>query len=113
MIMYRIEGSLQKTGVCVVSGLGGVGKSTIVALYAHQKMAASRNKGLIVWWLPSDDGTILRTAVERFASTLGIVTDVFHGGEADVRSSCRDLACRVYQKLEKLKKGALLVLDNA
>ena len=70
-VMDKIQRALQKSGVCLVSGPGSVGKSTIAALFAHKRRKTPKIKAL-VWWLPCDNGSILRSAVEMLARKRGI-----------------------------------------
>ena len=107
--MSRLEEHLHRDGVCVVRGFGGVGKSTLLALYGHQRQGQ-----LLVWWLPCEDANILVAALEHLATGVGIdVQAVKQSAGADAASYRRDLVRLVYSKLGERQQGALLVLDNA
>ena len=64
-LVQQLEQLLQEYSVCVLYGFGGVGKSTIAALYAYRIVQC-----MLVRWLPSEDGNILMQAVEQLAELL-------------------------------------------
>ena len=65
--MSRLEEHLNsKDAACVVRGFGGVGKSTLLAMYGHHRQGQ-----LLVWWLPCEDANVLLLAFEHLARGLG------------------------------------------
>ena len=61
----RLTEVLHDTGVCVIHGFGGVGKSTLAAQYAHAQKSRQ-----VVRWLPADSSSKLRTGYEQIADEL-------------------------------------------
>ena len=81
-VTFRLEEHLRKDGACVVRGFGGVGKSTLLALYGHQRQGQ-----LLVWWLPCENASILMTAFEHLATGVGVdVQAVWQAAGADADS---------------------------
>ena len=93
--MSRLEEILSKDGTCVVRGFGGVGKSTLLALYGHQRQGQ-----LLVWWLPCEDANVLMAAFQHLAAGAGVdVQAVRLAAAADPASYRRELVKLVYSKL--------------
>lgn len=87
-------------GVQVVHGVGGVGKTQLVAEYAHRHR---HNYGL-VWWLPAYDRTALALSFSKLTARLGL-RGVSEANAEDVRRELR----RALDKWEEW----LLVFDDA
>ena len=106
--MAQVEKLLTVYGACVVRGFGGVGKSTLLALYAHKQQGH-----LMVWWLPCENVNVLLGAFELLAAAVGIsVHNVRCAAGAEPAAYCRALVGLVCRKLSELQQGALVVMDN-
>ncbi|WP_250032378.1 FxSxx-COOH system tetratricopeptide repeat protein [Paractinoplanes maris] len=91
----------ESAGVAVqtVQGMGGIGKTQLVAHYAHTNRAKYR----IVWWIPAEDPTLIGARFAQLAVALHLA-----------RSS-DDLTTSVTRVLGHLNatSGWLLIFDNA
>lgn len=83
----------------VVSGLGGIGKSSIARLYAHQQ----RDKYDFVWWIPSDTREDIIAAYRRM---------VTEGRQVSEPSTEVEILTQVGLRLAHLGARLLLVYDN-
>ena len=93
--MARLEEHLHKDGACVVRGFGGVGKSTLLAQYGHQRQGQ-----LLVWWLPCEDANVLLSAFEHLATGVGVNVQAVHkAAGADPSSYRREMVRLVYSKM--------------
>ncbi|MGW7412261.1 AAA family ATPase [Streptomyces sp. NPDC054863] len=88
------------TACVVVSGLGGIGKSSIARLYAH------RNRGAyeFAWWIPSDTRENVIAAYRR------LVTEEHQ--EAAEPATEAEIIDQVGRRLAPLGTRLLLVYDN-
>lgn len=102
-VLASLRQSLTTPGaarVQVVHGAGGVGKTQLVAEYAHRHR---HNYGL-VWWLPAYDRTALALSFSKLTARLGL-RGVSEANAEDVRRELR----RALDKWEEW----LLVFDDA
>ncbi|SOB81007.1 NB-ARC domain-containing protein [Streptomyces sp. 1331.2] len=83
----------------VMSGLGGIGKSSIARLYAHR----SRGAYEFVWWIPSDTREDVLAAYRRL-----LAEDEQETGSADET----EIVARIGLRLAHLRSRVLLVYDN-
>jgi hypothetical protein len=83
----------------VVSGLGGIGKSSIARLYAHRH----RNQYEFVWWIPSDTREDVPAAYRRF------VTEERQEAEPTAED---EVLAQVGIRIARLGTRLLLVYDN-
>jgi tetratricopeptide (TPR) repeat protein len=84
--------------VAVLSGMGGVGKSSLAIEYAHRHLA---EVGL-AWHFPAEDATVLAGEFSRLAGPLGALDPVAPGDPVAV----------VHGVLAAFPAGWLLVFDN-
>jgi hypothetical protein len=90
---------IQKLGqaeVCVVYGHGGVGKSTFVAQYGHE-----RKDQQAVWWMPAETQAKLLSSYESLAQELGIAyQELAKQLKGDPSKYLPELGRKVYNALE-------------
>jgi tetratricopeptide (TPR) repeat protein len=94
----------QERGLVVLTGMGGIGKSTVAAELARRVHRARR-----VWWVSAADPSSLVAGITTVARNLG-------AGEADLRAMTTqtgDGPDRFWALLEQAGRGWLLVFDNA
>ena len=84
--------------VAVLSGMGGVGKSSLAVEYAHRHLA---EVGL-AWHFPAEDATVLAGEFSRLAGPLGALDPVAPGDPVAV----------VHGVLAAFPAGWLLIFDN-
>ena len=100
---------LADKGVCVLHGFGGVGKSTLAALYGHE-----RKDTQTVCWIDAEDNFKLQEEYEQLAQELQVAYQPLAKNLATAPSQYRqELASLVNQALEKISQSTLLILDNA
>ncbi|XWN34663.1 MAG: tetratricopeptide repeat protein [Roseivirga sp.] len=104
----RLEEQLATSGVCILSGHGGAGKSTLAAEYAHRQ----REQGKTVYWLSTETPSKLLEGVEQMARRVGIdyrsLAQEFKDSPA---TYFQELSALVYQRVQG--QPTLLILDNA
>ncbi|WP_234317993.1 NB-ARC domain-containing protein [Streptomyces rimosus] len=83
----------------VMSGLGGIGKSSIARLYIHRYRDAYQ----FVWWIPSDTREDILAAYRRMVAEEQQETDA---------ATEEDVLARVDRRLAHLGPRVLLVYDN-
>ena len=104
----ELAAHVDRDGMCSVEGIGGVGKSTLAALFANQYQ-----ERMLIWWIPSEDANLLLLGFEKIGRAVGVNLQHVPGrGGADPAMYRRNLARSVYAKLAKRQVGTLLVLDN-
>ena len=90
----------QAVGRAAVQGLGGVGKTSLAAEYAH----GYRSLYAGVWWCPAEARAGLLTSLAALAATLGVVS----ADEADVEKAAKS----ALRRLAEQRAMWLLVYDN-
>jgi tetratricopeptide (TPR) repeat protein len=104
VLLQQIEGALadpeQNVEAVALTGLGGVGKTSLAAEYVHRHL----NDYDVVWWIRADDEAALRADYGRLAEALRLP-------EAS-SSDPRDAFAAVHRWLEH-NPNWLLVVDNA
>jgi tetratricopeptide (TPR) repeat protein len=94
----------EQRGLVVLTGMGGVGKSTVAAELARLEQAERR-----VWWVSAADASSLVAGLVTVARLLGAT-------DADLRALANqagDGPDRLWALLDRASPGWLLVLDNA
>jgi predicted component of type VI protein secretion system len=86
--------------VVALHGMGGSGKTTLAAEYAHRHL----DEVGLAWQFPAEDPTVLQAEFGRLAALLGAA-----GGLADPR----DPVAAVHAVLADRPRGWLLIFDNA
>ncbi|OJW71117.1 MAG: hypothetical protein BGO68_04705 [Candidatus Amoebophilus sp. 36-38] len=105
----ELSQKLKKEGVCVVSGHGGVGKSTLVAQYGY-----SQKEDQLVWWMQAETQEKLVKSYQELAQELGIdYQKLAEGFKQAYEQYLLELSRRVYNALADRKRTVLLILDNA
>ena len=105
----QLSATLAHKGVCVLHGFGGVGKSTLAALYGHGRKATQT-----VRWIGAENSFKLQEGYEQLAQELQVAYQPLAKNLAAAPSQYRqELARMVYQALEKSSQPTLLILDNA
>jgi len=105
----ELSQKLEKSGICVVYGHGGVGKSTLVAQYGH-----SQKDKQLVWWMQAETGEKLVKSYQDLAQELGIdYQKLAQGFKQSYDNYLPELSKKVYNALEDRKQPILLILDNA
>ncbi|NEJ83633.1 AAA family ATPase, partial [Rhizobium leguminosarum] len=105
----ELSQKLNKDGVCVVYGHGGVGKSTLVAQYGHNQKGKQ-----LVWWMQAETPEKLAKSYQDLAQELGIdYQKLAQGFKQSYDNYLPELSKRVYNALEDRKQPILLILDNA
>jgi len=105
----ELSQKLNKEGVCVVYGHGGVGKSTLVAQYGHRQ----KDKQLVRWMQAETTEKLLKS-YQDLAHELGIdYQKLAQGFKESYHNYLPELSRRVYNALEDRKQSVLLILDNA
>ena len=95
-LLAELHETLTRSGVVMLHGLAGIGKTQLALRYAHQ------HDGSVVWWCPADTDDLVDAAMVKLARELGIdATDDLDGTRAAVR------------RLLAERPGWLLVFDNA
>ncbi len=101
---------LRESGICVVFGCGGVGKSTFAENYGHQ----CKREGQAVRLIPAETPDKLRDSFQLMAQELGINwRSLAREYTNDPNNYYEVLSSSVYNALEKLGQATLLILDNA
>ena len=120
----ELRQKLNKEGICVISGYGGVGKSTLVAEYGH-----ARKEERAVRWIPAETLDKLLQAYEDIVEEL-VNNDKYENSaqlelaqlklkqelarlKEEHASYPKMLARMVYNTLVEHKQPSLLILDNA
>mgnify|MGYP001048328494 FL=1 len=120
----ELRQKLNKEGICIVTGYGGVGKSTLVAEYGH-----ARKEERTVRWIPAETQDKLIQAYENIAGEL-VNNDKYENSaqlelaqlklkqelarlKEEPVSYPKMLASMVYNTLVEHKQLTLLILDNA
>jgi tetratricopeptide (TPR) repeat protein len=103
-LVLRRRRRRQPTGVLVLAGMGGVGKSTLALWLAGE----FRSRGRQVWWINAADTVSLR----------GGILEILRRLEAEslwqaVSDGAPTAADQFWEFLNGRRPGALLVLDNA
>ncbi|OJW72063.1 MAG: hypothetical protein BGO68_00800 [Candidatus Amoebophilus sp. 36-38] len=106
----ELDEKLKKYGVCVVYGHGGVGKSTLVAKYSHDRKEKDKQT---VCWTQAETRDELITSYEYAAKELGINDETLAQLKKKPSSYLEVLARKVYNTLEDRQQPVLLILDNA
>jgi len=83
-----------------VHGLGGIGKTSVAAEYAHRYASAYTG----AWWAAAESKTVLITSLLELGSVLGLPLTPGRSSEALVRD--------VLHRLAEAKKPWLLMYDN-
>jgi NB-ARC domain-containing protein/tetratricopeptide repeat protein len=101
--LTNIQAAFTANGVLVVQGMGGSGKTRLVAEYAH-RYAASYD---LVWWVPCSTLEQVRLSMSRLALRLDFAADRISSGGTAFDTT-----------LERLRRGEpyrrwLLILDDA
>ncbi|MFG2281575.1 tetratricopeptide repeat protein [Streptomyces asoensis] len=91
--------------VHVLSGMGGMGKTSIAAEVARQ----AAGKSVRVWWIPATDRATVRHGLLSLAEQTGVDPALIERARSG-RVSGADL---VWRHLATLRRPWLLVLDNA
>jgi transcriptional regulator with XRE-family HTH domain len=86
-------------GIVVLSGLGGVGKTTVAAEHAYRHLAGST----IAWQLSAEDRTTLLAGLEKLTAQLGVQDLV----------GAQDPVAAVHGVLARWPGRWLLIFDNA
>jgi hypothetical protein len=97
----RLKGQVKNTRLIVnaVHGMGGIGKTQLVAEYAH----LYAHEYDLVWWVPGENATEIRTSLVALADKMGIAT-----GNADQAIAAVHEALRTGEPYRRW----LLVFDN-
>ena len=105
----ELSQKLQKEGICVIYGHGGVGKSSLVAHYGHEQKSKQP-----VWWISAETWDKLIRSCENIAQELGInYQALVQEFKDDPSKYLPELARKVYNALEDRRQPALIILDNA
>ncbi|MHB9147282.1 MAG: NB-ARC domain-containing protein, partial [Candidatus Amoebophilus sp.] len=105
----ELSQKLNKDGVCVIYGHGGVGKSTLVAQYGHNQKGKQ-----LVWWMQAETPEKLLKSYQDLAQELGIDHQkLAQGFKEAYHNYLPELSRRVYNALADRKQSILLILDNA
>jgi hypothetical protein len=95
----------------VLYGVGGVGKSTIARTVAGR--AREKDPRRRVWWISAADDERLSGGLVSLARDLGATTAELELIHAHTAASLGDVVDRVWDLLERVPPGWLLVIDNA
>ena len=111
-LLQSLRRGLDRGGLIVLTGMGGVGKSTVAAELARQALKTKRwigGRRRAIWWVPATDSASMTSGLVSLARTLG-------GGVSDLRAISAlapDAPDRLWTLLERAPRGWLLILDNA
>ncbi|MEV4489091.1 tetratricopeptide repeat protein [Micromonospora coxensis] len=94
----------RSSGVRVVAGMGGCGKTTVALAAAQEARAA----GWRVWWVSAVDRATLVAGMSALAREAGASAEEVAGADSDLA-----LAGVVWRWLERVPERWLLVVDNA
>ena len=106
-ILARLRQGVSSTVTAVLphalQGMGGVGKTTVAIEYAHRY----RSEYELVWWIPADQPTLVRSSLAALAEPLGLQPATAAGIETAAAAV-----------LDALRRGQpvsrwLLIFDNA
>ena len=85
--------------IVALSGLGGVGKTSVALEYAHRHLVETG----LAWQLPAEDSAVLRSGFSRLAAQLGAIDML----------SPQDPVTAVHSALAAYPVEWLLIFDNA
>jgi hypothetical protein len=85
--------------IAVLSGLGGIGKTSVAVEYAHRHLAEFG----VVWQLAAEDPAVLMAGMAELAAQLG----------ARAQADLRDPVASVHAALAACPAPWLLIFDNA
>ena len=111
--MRQLAEALAKESICVLSGHGGAGKSTLAASYGYEQRT---NATRAVRWMRAEGKDKLLDSYQQLAKDLCIAyEDLAQNPKlaANPREHLQELSRRVYNALGKRKQPTLLILDNA
>ncbi|OJW72965.1 MAG: hypothetical protein BGO68_02610 [Candidatus Amoebophilus sp. 36-38] len=103
----ELRQKLKRRGVCVVSGYGGVGKSTLVVEYGH-----GCKKERAVRWIQGETLEKLLKSYQDLAQELGIDYQTLANLTKGSIRYFEELTRRIYDALEDRQQPVLLILDN-
>jgi tetratricopeptide (TPR) repeat protein len=99
--LSELEQSLNSSGLCLLLGGRGVGKTHLAAAYAREYLRAG---GRVVIWIVAEEATAVITSLAELARRAGI---------ADETVDVELIAKSALHWLERSAEPALVVLDNA
>ena len=105
----KLDQALRQAGICVVTGHGGIGKSTLVAGYGLKQKAKQ-----VVRWLLAETSEKLVNSYIKLAKELKIdYQELAQEYKQDRDQYLAELAKKIYDSLEDDNQPTLLILDNA
>lgn len=108
-LLRELQRQMGQGGMVVLTGMGGVGKSTVAAELAHRVERQLRRRGAWVWWVSGADAATLTAGMVTVARRLD-------ASEEDIQAisdQSPDAPDRMWALLEQAPRGWLLVIDNA